>query len=441
MHFSDTAPRLEAMGRRQSAILAFCARALGTTSTSMTTDLMIFIAICAVLAILAVLTIVLPMWRARATASAIDTDMDIYRDQLAEVDRDLARGVLDEAEAERTRTEISRRLLTADAQARAATSEAPRGLSRAVAGIIGAGLLGATGWLYGSIGAPGYGDIPRAERIAIGEERRATRPGQLEAEAMIPIADALEQFDEETQDLIRARRAATFENPTDPRAFSILSQTEAAIGQFHRAARAQEKVISLKGEDATEADLERLLDLLVAGTQGYVSPEAETIALRMLQDNPDNIPALYYAGLLYAQNDRPDRAFSLWRRVVETGTPGTLHHDFAVNQIEQVAAQLGRDYTVPERRGPSADDIEAAQDMAPEDRQAMIEGMVAQLADRLADEGGPPQDWARLISALAVLGDTETARTVLAEAEVVFGGDVQAVNILRRAAEDAGLSE
>jgi cytochrome c-type biogenesis protein CcmH len=79
--------------------------------------------------------------------------------------------------------------------------------------------------------------------------------------------------------------------------------------------------------------------------------------------------------------------------------------------------------------------------MTDQDRNAMIQGMVGQLADRLATEGGPPQDWARLISSLAVLGENETALTVLSEAEASFGGDVQAVQILRRAAQEAGLIE
>lgn len=406
----------------------------------MTVEFIIFIAICAALGLLAILAVVAPLLRASAARSATDTDIEIYRDQLAEVDRDLERGVLDPDEAERTRTEISRRLLAADAQARAAAVDAPRGLSRMAGAVLGLGALGAAGALYVSLGAPGYGDVPRAERIAVGEERRANRPTQLEAEATNPSFDTLEQFDEETQALIQARRAAAFENPEDVRVWSVLSQTEAAIGQFERATRAQEKVVSLQGADVGKDDLVRLLDLMVATTQGYVSPEAETIALRVLQTNRDSIPALYYAGLMYAQNDRPDRAFALWRRVVEEGTPGSLHHEFASGQIEQVAVQLGMDYVIPDRRGPSAEDIQAAEDMAPEDRQAMIQGMVGQLADRLATEGGPPQDWARLISALVVLGQDDAARNVLAEAEMIFGGDVQAVAVIRRAAQDAGLT-
>jgi cytochrome c-type biogenesis protein CcmH len=64
-------------------------------------------------------------------------DLQVYRDQLKEVDRDVERGILTEAEAARARTEVSRRILEADralqkaeaAEARAAGSTA--GSSRA----------------------------------------------------------------------------------------------------------------------------------------------------------------------------------------------------------------------------------------------------------------------------------------------------------------------
>ncbi len=407
----------------------------------MSGELLIFILVCLALGLLSVMAVVAPMWRARNGSAVRTTDIDIYRDQLAEVDRDLARGVLDSAEAERTRTEVSRRLLAADAASRAAATDAPQSLSRAAGLGLGLTVLVAAGGLYLALGAPGYGDLSRTERLAQSDERRANRLPQLEAEEQTPIEDTLPRFDEETRDLILARRAAVFERPEDVQAWSVLAQTEAAIGQYQRATRAQEKVIALTDGAPDEDALVRLLDLMVAGTRGYVSPEAETITLRLLQTNPDNIEALYYAGLMYAQNDRPDRAFPFWRRVIEGGTPGTLHYDFAAGQIEQVASLIGLSYTLPDRRGPSAEDLEAAQDMTPEDRQAMIQGMVGQLADRLATEGGPPQDWARLISSLAVLGEVETARTVLAEAEAVFGGDVQAVGLIRSAAQEAGLIE
>ena len=411
----------------------------------MTSWIIIFGLICLALTALSIAAVLAPLWRsdgADATPDfGADTDIDIYRDQLAEVDRDLARGVLDATEADRTRVEISRRLLHADANTRSATTGAPHSANRAVMIVLAAAMVLGAGALYWQLGAPGYDDFPRAQRIAEGEERRENRPSQQAAEQANPETDAISQADAGTREILQALRGAAFERPDEVQAWAYLAQIEASVGNMQRAARAQEQTIALLGDAAVDTDFVRLLDFLVIGTQGYVSPEVEAITVSLLQADPDNTAAQYYAGLLYAQNDRPDRAFGFWRRVVEDGDQDTLYWDFAAGQIENVAAQLGIDYALPDQRGPTADDLAAAQDMTDQDRNAMIQGMVGQLADRLATEGGPPQDWARLISSLAVLGENETALTVLAEAEASFGGDVQAVEILRRAAQEAGLIE
>jgi cytochrome c-type biogenesis protein CcmH len=406
---------------------------------------MIFGLICLSLTALSIVAVLAPLLRGdRADATLVpgaDTDIDIYRDQLAEVDRDLARGVLDSIEADRTRVEISRRLLHADANTRSATTGAPRTANRAAMIVLAAAMLLGAGALYWQLGAPGYDDFPRAQRIAEGEERRENRPSQQAAEQANPETDAISQADAGTREILQALRGAAFERPDEVQAWAYLAQIEASVGNMQRAARAQEQTIALLGDAAVDTDFVRLLDFLVIGTQGYVSPEVEAITVSLLQADPDNTAAQYYAGLLYAQTDRPDRAFGFWRRVVEDGDQDTLYWDFAAGQIENVAAQLGIDYALPDQRGPTADDLAAAQDMTDQDRNAMIQGMVGQLADRLATEGGPPQDWARLISSLAVLGENETALNVLSEAEASFGGDVQAVEILRRAAQEAGLIE
>jgi cytochrome c-type biogenesis protein CcmH len=78
--------------------------------------------------------------------------------------------------------------------------------------------------------------------------------------------------------------------------------------------------------------------------------------------------------------------------------------------------------------------------MAPEDRQAMIEGMVAQLSDRLASEGGGVEDWDRLIRSLAVLERLDEAQTIYDEAKVRFAGRPAELSFLRLAAVEAGLS-
>jgi cytochrome c-type biogenesis protein CcmH len=91
--------------------------------------------------------------------------------------------------------------------------------------------------------------------------------------------------------------------------------------------------------------------------------------------------------------------------------------------------------------GPSEDEMAAAAELDPAEREEMIRGMVEGLASRLASEGGPAADWARLVTSLAVLGDTERAQAILAEARTVFEGDAEAQGLLDEAVRASGLPE
>ncbi len=67
--------------------------------------------------------------------------------------------------------------------------------------------------------------------------------------------------------------------------------------------------------------------------------------------------------------------------------------------------------------------------------------MVAGLSDRLATEGGPPEDWARLITSLGVLGQSEQALAIFNNAMDVFAGNPGALDMIRNAGSQAGVAE
>ena len=91
-------------------------------------------------------------------------DMAIYRAQLAEIDRDLERSLLEPDEAERSRTEISRRLLAAS-KTGAAPLRSPKRQGVVAAGVL-AVIAAVTFATYTQLGAPGYGDVPLQARLA-----------------------------------------------------------------------------------------------------------------------------------------------------------------------------------------------------------------------------------------------------------------------------------
>lgn len=404
---------------------------------------MMFWIVAGVLAALVALLLVRPLLAPPPPAVEASPDQAIYRDQLREVERDLQRGVIGPEEAERTRTEVARRLLAADRAGPLRLREAPYSAGLIAAGLVAMLVVLGSLLLYSVMGRPGALDLPRAERIAQAEALRDTRPSQSEAEAAALAAFPLRepQAPADYLEMIENLRQVVPTRPDDLQGWELLALHEARLGRYADAARAQERVVAIKGEEATAGDLLGLADRMVAAAGGVVTPEAELALSEIASREPENLGLLYYLGLLEAQTGRSDRAFPLWRKVIEEAPEGSLHRRLALGQIEEVAWLAGVDYEPPAAPGPTPEDMAASAEMDPAARDRMIRSMVDSLAARLASEGGPVEDWARLITSLAVQGDTGQAGAILAEARGVFAANEAAIATLDRAAQEAGLSE
>ncbi|MBY6122095.1 c-type cytochrome biogenesis protein CcmI [Mameliella alba] len=401
------------------------------------------------LALLCAGALVLALLRGRrATGPAEAYDLEVYRDQLKEIEADAARGKIPAEEAERLRVEISRRLLAADAklQARGERAEQPRALGFALAAVIALVVVGGAFGLYARIGAAGYGDVPLKARLARAEEALKSRPSQATMEARIPpqaAPDATPQY----LALVERLREAVKARPDDIQGHVLLTRSEAALGNFSAAYNAQAQVIRLKGDAATAKDFTDLADMMILAAGGYVSPEAQAVLEQALSRDPDNGVARYYGGLMMAQVGRPDVGFRMWNKLLRESSAQDPWVQPISDQIEDLAFMAGvQNFQMPQLagatpRGPSAADIDAARDMTPEERQEMIRGMVSQLSSRLAEEGGPVEDWARLISSLGVIGETERAGAIYTEARTVFAQSPEALELLKGAAQRAGVAD
>lgn len=414
---------------------------------------MTFWIIAIAIALLAALPLGLALHKARGLnagdSSTAEVEMKVYRDQLKEVERDAARGVLSAEDAERARIEVSRRLLDAD-KARNTEGKSRKAAPLIAVVIIPALVIAGGLSLYGYLGLPSYQDLPLSHRIAMAEETRATRPSQDEIEQQRPASPPIQEADERLLDLVQKLRTALETRPDDLQGHVLLARNEAVIGNYRRAYEAQQTVIRIKGDAATAADYADLADMMILAAGGYVSPEAEEALTKALQRDPNNGTAIYYSGLMFAQTGRPDMTFRLWQPLLSSSEPDDPWVPPVRSQIEAVAQAAGIRYTLPPMasgpmmgglKGPNAEDVANAADMSDEDRQEMIRGMVEGLSARLANEGGSPEEWARLISSLAMLGDTERARAIWGEAQVIFGGTPEALAVVRAGAQRAGLVE
>ena len=399
---------------------------------------MIFWLICLLIALVVASFLAVPLVRGARGDAAARPDVAIYKAQLAELDRDVARGVLAPDEAERARVEVSRRLLAA-ARTTDAASTAPAPAGRLTAVVAALVLLAVGGGTYAFIGAPGVADRPLQARLAEAETIRATRPDQTALEAVAPAPPPVDAPDDYLDSVAELRRLVPT-RPDDLRGWELLAFHEAQLARYTAAKDAQARVLDLKGAAATVDDRRMMVDLMVSAAGGYVSPEAEELVRDLLRTDENSPAGRYYLGALYDQTGRPDIAFRIWRPVVEAGADDP-YTALARAQIADAADAAGVEYTVPEVRGPDAADIAAATDMTVDERTAMIEGMVGQLAARLGSEGGPASDWARLIGAYGVLGRTEDALAIWTEAQDVFGADAGAMEVLRAAAVQAGVAE
>lgn len=386
----------------------------------------------------------LAVLRARDTGSDVDDaqqDLDIYRKQLEEVDRDRARGTIPEEESDRLRAEIARRLLAADSRTTAGVTaqEPTKGRPVLVAGLL-ILLLGLPLGVYASLGAPGYPDLGLQSRIAAATDRMESRPDQSAAEASVP-AGALAPAAPPPEDfevLITQLREAVADRPDDLQGQQLLARNEAALGNFRDAYAAQEKVLSLKGDEAGAEDYFAYGDMLILAAGGYVSPQAESALRAALTRDPQHAPSLYYIGLMMRQNGRPDVAFRLWDRLLRAGPEEAPWIAPIRAQIDEIAMLAGVVYEQPRAAetlaGPTAEDMANAQDLSEEDRAEMIQGMVTRLSDRLATQGGTPAEWARLIRAYGVLGDPARAQVIAREARQVFAASADALAEINAAA-------
>ncbi len=370
-------------------------------------------------------------------AAAGPMALHLYTQQLAEIDRDLAKGTLEPAEADRLRTEVQRRML--DAARRDASPARAAGAAQGLgfAAVL-AALAGAIG-LYFSLGAPDYPDLPLTKRLALAQELYDTRPTQPEAEAAAPKAAPV-QADQDMLDLVAQLRTIVASRPTDVQGLTLLAQNEARLGNLAASARAYEAIVAAKGGDASAEDHMSAATAMIIAAGGLITAQAEAELIKALQRDPAQPLARYSSGLLFAQTGRPDRAFEIWEPLLRESPPDAPWLAPLTQMLPEVAAQAGIRYASPQLKGPGAADMAAAADMTEDERRAMITTMVAGLEERLFEAGGTGAEWARLITSLGVLGEQARAKAALSAARSALAADPAAVQLVTDAATQAGLT-
>ncbi|MEL6794612.1 MAG: tetratricopeptide repeat protein, partial [Pseudomonadota bacterium] len=215
--------------------------------------------------------------------------------------------------------------------------------------------------------------------------------------------------------------------PDDEQGVFLYARSLMNLGRFADAWPQFEKLIDLR-DDRVEADVYAgYSEAMILAAGGYISPEAEDALLQVLKREPTNPSARYYLGHLHAQAGDPQLAESVWVTLLQESPPGAPW-------VQPIRAELNRLGLGPRGGdglpGPTQDELAAAQNIPPQDQQAMVADMVNRLAERLATEGGSVAEWRRLIRSYSVLGDGAKAQEAMANARAAFANDPAALAAL-----------
>jgi cytochrome c-type biogenesis protein CcmH len=272
---------------------------------------MLFWMIIAAMTGAAVLAVLWPLSRQRkAVSSPREAELAVYRDQLAEIERDRERGLLVETEADAARIEVSRRLLAADAvrDRTDAAGAVGRRRTAAILSLAGIPLLALV--FYGVVGSPEFHDVRIEERSRRGMELAA---------------------------IVRSIEDTLHKNPDDGRGWEVLAPYYLSVGRNEDALKAQQNVLRLLGPTAErEATLG---ETLVAAANGIVTPEARAAFDRAVELNADNPKALFFLGLAALQSEKREEARGNWQRVLQVASPDDRWLAHARHQLDQ----LGKD--------------------------------------------------------------------------------------------------
>jgi cytochrome c-type biogenesis protein CcmH len=367
----------------------------------------------ALMTVAAIFAVVWPLAQAGRKVRS-GSDLAVYRDQLDEIGRDRAAGLIGENEAEAAKVEVSRRLLAAaDAEAAAAPAASPTWRRRsALVAALAVLSVGSTS-VYLALGSP---SLPGQPLASLRGEPLASRPQNQSIEALIAqIESHLAQ------------------NPNDARGWEVVAPVYLRLGRLDDAIKARRAALALGGE--TSERLSGLGEALVAAADGKVTDEAKTVFERAVTLDAENIKARYFIGVAAEQNGRPADAAKLWSAMLAGAPADAPWADFIRGEIARVGTPAG----MGSGPNPTEQDVAAASDLSAEQRTVMIRGMIERLAERLNRDGSDLDGWLRLVRSYMMLGDQDKARAAASDARRALAGEPDKLRRIEEFVKGLGL--
>ncbi|TCM73250.1 c-type cytochrome biogenesis protein CcmI [Rhizobium sp. BK068] len=302
----------------------------------------------------------------------------VYRDQLRELDRDRAGGLISADEADYARAEIGRRLITVSAapvtdrklSKHHRLSEAFVLLMLPIVGLC----------LYSLVGRP---DLPSQPL-----EARLENPGN---DMAILVAKA-------------ERHLA--QNPDDGKGWDVLAPIYFNTMRVADAENAYRNAIRMLGP--SPARLDGLAETLMATSNGVVTEDARKVLEQSLQLQPDNPKASFYIALGMEQAGRSAEAKVAFEALAKQSPADAPWMPLVAEHIAKNGGALPSG-AANAPGNPTQADVAAAENMNAGDQQQMIQGMVESLDAKLTEDPNNLEGWLRLVRSYVVLKDKDRA--------------------------------
>ena len=244
--------------------------------------------------------------------------VSVYREQLSELDRELAQGTLDQAGYDLSQQELSQRLME-DAPAPEAASTAPAPVVPRIKWLItGLSLLVpvAAFSLYFYVGTPEALD-PALVAQANGEEEITPQKLQTMAEQ---LSQRLEK------------------EPENAEAWVMLGRIQRALARYDQADAALQKALALERND--DLMIERA-EVLAQKNNGVFKGEPWSIINSVLKADPQNGNALLLAGSAAFSEERFKDALGYWEKVRGLLPPSSPDLPALAEAIDKARERLG----------------------------------------------------------------------------------------------------
>jgi cytochrome c-type biogenesis protein CcmH len=366
--------------------------------------------------------LVWPLFRPANRQDALERaqyDLAVYRDQLAELERDIARGALSEDQAGAARNEIQRRMLQAADQAHAQTKPTSKAAGYAVIGLLAVGAPLAALGLYLFLGQPQFPDQPHGKVVA---DRLGMPPEEAKK-----IAQQVEGL---------AARLA--EQPNDARGWLMLARSYKMLGRYEESVEGFRRSIGLGlDEGSSFADLGEVLTL---ENEGQVPSEGLNSFIEALRRQPGDPKSLFYVGQAKLQIGDAEGAIAVWRYLEQSSRPDDAWMPVLKGRIAEAGQSAKVD---PRMVKPAAPDLgvllqsghpQSGAGGAPAmpgipgggDQAAMIGQMVTRLEERLKTTPDDADGWSRLGRSYSVMGQPDKAAEAYGRAFKLKSGDSEA---------------